>query len=69
MLLIPSGRESFDHPTGRHNDLGIGWDLSIHGCIKIGLKIDVPGNHVGGQMPEQHSDSFDQIGEIPGVRF
>ena len=21
MLLTPSGRESFDHPTGRHNDL------------------------------------------------
>jgi len=50
MLLTPSGRESFDHPTGRHNDLGIAWELSIHGCIKLGLKIDLPGNHVVSQM-------------------
>ena len=43
MLLTPSGRESFDHPTGRHNDMGIGWELSIHGCIQLGLKVDLPG--------------------------
>ena len=43
MLLTPSGRESFDHPTGKHNDMGIAWELSIHGCIQMGLKIDFPG--------------------------
>jgi hypothetical protein len=52
MLLTPSGRESFDHPTGRHNDLGIAWELSIHGCIQLGLKVDLPGNYVGSQMIE-----------------
>jgi len=46
MLLTSSGRESFDHPTGRHNDLGIAWEPSIHGCIQMGLKIDMPGNRV-----------------------
>jgi hypothetical protein len=54
MLLTPSGRESFDHPTGRHNDLGIAWELSIHGCIQMGLKVDLPGNHVGSQILEEH---------------
>jgi len=52
MLLTPSGRESFDHLTGRHNDLGIAWELSIHGCIQMGLKVDMPGNAVGSQMTE-----------------
>ena len=50
MVLTKSGRESFDHPTGRHNDMGIAWELSIHGCIQLGLKVDLPGNHVGSQM-------------------
>ena len=53
MVLTPSGRESFDHPTGRHNDMGIAWELSIHGCIQLGLKIDLPGNVVGSQIIEQ----------------
>jgi hypothetical protein len=52
MLLTPSGRESFDHPTGRHNDLGIACELSIHGCIQLGLKVDLPGNHVRRQINE-----------------
>ena len=52
MLLTPSGRESFDHPTGRHNDLGIAWEIYIHGCIQLGLKIDMPGNYVGSQINE-----------------
>ncbi len=52
MNLTP-GKESFDHPTGRNNDLGIAWELSIHGCIQTGLKIDVPGNHVGSQVLEE----------------
>jgi len=52
MLLTPSGREFFDHPTGRHNDMGIAWELSIHGCIQLGLRIDMPENHVGSQLIE-----------------
>jgi len=47
ILLIPSGRESFDHPTGRHNDMGIAWELSIHGCIQLGLQVAMPGNYIG----------------------
>jgi len=50
MKLTSSDRESFDHPTCRHNDMGIAWELSIHGCIQMGLKIDLPGNHVVSQI-------------------
>ena len=53
MKLIQSGRESFDHPTGRHNDLSTAWELSIHGCIQLGLKVDLPGNHFVGQIQEE----------------
>jgi len=28
MNLTPSGKESFEHPIGRHDDLGIGWELN-----------------------------------------
>ena len=52
MNLTPSDKESFDHPTGKHNDIAIAWELSIHGCIQTGLKIDMPGNYVGSQMIE-----------------
>ena len=48
MKITPSGKESFDHPTGRHNDLAIAWELSIHGCIQTGLKVNLPGPRVGG---------------------
>jgi hypothetical protein len=50
--------------------MGIAWELSIHGCIQLGLKVDLPGNHVGSQIPEPDSDSFDSFREgIPNVRF
>jgi len=62
MLLTPSGRESFDHPTGRNNDMGITWELSIHGCIKLGLKIDMSGNYVIGQVPEMITSSMTSTG-------
>jgi len=58
MLLTPSGKESFDHPAGRHNDIGIGWELSIHGCIQKGLKVDMPGNHVGSQLIEESEINY-----------
>ena len=53
MVLTKSGRESFDHPTGRNNNMGIGWELSIYGCIQLGLKVDMPGNHAVGQIQEE----------------
>ena len=30
--------------------MGIAWELSIHGCIQMGIKIDLPGNHVDSQI-------------------
>jgi len=50
MKITPSGKESFDHPAGRHNYMGIAWELSIHGCIQLGLKVDMPGNPIGSQF-------------------
>ncbi|MGH9878490.1 MAG: hypothetical protein ACRD5H_12705, partial [Nitrososphaerales archaeon] len=35
MIVTPSGRPSFNHPTGAHNDLAIAWELSVHGCQKL----------------------------------
>lgn len=35
MMLTPGGRLTFDHPRNKHNDLAIGWELSIHGCMKF----------------------------------
>ena len=35
---------------GRNKDMAIGWELSIHGCIQLGLKVDMPENHVGSQF-------------------
>ncbi len=35
MILTPSKRESFDHPSGRNNDLAHAWEMSIHGCLKF----------------------------------
>lgn len=58
MVITPSGRESFDHPTDRHNDMGIAWELSIHGCIQLGLKVDMSGNHVGSQVMEESEINY-----------
>ena len=52
MNLTPSGRELFDHTTGRHNDMGIAWELSIHEYIQLGLRVDMPGEYVGSQFNE-----------------
>lgn len=32
LISSPSGKPSFIHPQGQHNDLAHGWELSIHGC-------------------------------------
>ena len=58
MQLTQSGRESYNHPTGRHNDLGIAWDLSIHRCIQLWLKVGMSGNHVGFQLFEEREINY-----------
>jgi hypothetical protein len=36
MFPTKSGNKlTFDHPPGRHNDLAIAWELSVHGCLKF----------------------------------
>jgi hypothetical protein len=62
-------KKSEFQPTCVHFYPQFGWELSIHGCIQLGLKIDLPGNVVGSQIPEPDSDLFDVIGGIPKVRF
>jgi len=34
VIHSPSGKVTFDHPQGDHNDLAIAWELSIHGCLE-----------------------------------
>jgi hypothetical protein len=63
MNLTKSGRESFDHPIGRHNDMGLCWKISIHGCISLGLKVDMSGNHVGSQVIEESEINY-AIGQL-----
>lgn len=38
--IIATGANNitFGHPPGEHNDLAIAWELSIHGCLRIGLR-------------------------------
>ena len=48
MNITRSGRETFDHPIGRHNDLATAWELSIHGCLKFMLNKST--GHVGGSL-------------------
>ena len=38
--------------------MGIGWELSIHVCIQLRLKVDLPGNHVGSQLVEQSEINY-----------
>jgi hypothetical protein len=33
MVSSATGKTTFDHPSGQHNDLAIAWELSIHGCM------------------------------------
>lgn len=39
MIETQSGKITFDHPEGEHNDLAIAWELSIHGCLKFILMV------------------------------
>jgi len=38
MLITKSGKKTYDHPPGKHNDLAAAWELSIHGCQRFLLK-------------------------------
>ncbi len=35
ILTTKTGKTTFDHPSGQHNDLAIAWELSIHGCLRF----------------------------------
>lgn len=35
ILVTKTGKTTFDHPSGQHNDLAIAWELSIHGCLRF----------------------------------
>ncbi|AFU58299.1 hypothetical protein Ngar_c13610 [Candidatus Nitrososphaera gargensis Ga9.2] len=38
ILQTATGKTTFDHPRGQHNDLAIAWELSIHGCLKFMIR-------------------------------
>ncbi len=40
IIETKTGKVSYDHPSGQHNDLAIAWELSIHGCLQFMLKRD-----------------------------
>ncbi|MEX0855427.1 MAG: hypothetical protein WD018_06670 [Nitrosopumilaceae archaeon] len=42
IVITKSGKISFDHPSGKHNDLAIAWELSVHGCQRFMLIRDSP---------------------------
>jgi hypothetical protein len=56
LIVTPSGKPTFDHPVGQHNDLAIAWELSVHGCLKLMLK---PKSHIaigkmGSMVPSRY---------------
>lgn len=74
-----SGKATFDHPKGAHNDLATAWELSIHGSLKLMKKaptfhhvvtkkfnrheVDYPGSVRSGLQ------SFGRTAYIPGEGF
>lgn len=38
ILVTSSGKTTFDHPQGEHNDLAVAWELSVHGCLKFMIR-------------------------------
>ena len=46
------------YPTGRHNDMGIAWEISIYGCMQLGLKVDLPVDYVGSQLTEESEINY-----------
>jgi len=64
MILTKSGRESFDHPTGRHNDKAISWELSIHGCLKFMLNATSEPVSYAGNRRYKPEDEYALINEL-----
>ena len=59
MILTPAGKETFSPPQGKHNDLAIAWELSIHGCLKF--MFSKPGPHLV-VTKKYTTDRFDYLG-------
>ncbi len=57
MILTPSKKESFDHPSGKNNDLAHSWELSIHGCLRFLLHA---GHGITGYSTDYHSRPTDE---------
>jgi len=71
MVLTKSGRESFDHPTGRHNDKAIAWELSIRGCLKFMLNANSEpvafGDNRRYTPDETENELFDELLHDPHI--
>lgn len=61
MLKTPSGKTTFDHPQGEHNDIAIAWELSIHGCQRFRL------NTVRPVVVTRESSTLPRKGAYPTV--
>lgn len=69
MLFTRSGKLTFDHPTGQHNDLAVAWELSVHGCLKFMINVKADGIAVsmnrerrsGWGIPDEVDDPFAEI--------
>lgn len=58
MLQTRTGKTTFDHPSGQHNDLAIAWELSIHGCLKYMNAGGGSLTHVGGGLVDHAERRF-----------
>jgi hypothetical protein len=63
IIITQSGRITFDHPQGEHNDLAIAWELSIHGCLQYILK---KGSRpiITGANPQKQKGSYPDYGDL-----
>jgi hypothetical protein len=56
IVVTKTGKTSFDHPAGKHNDLAIAWELSVHGCLKFTMR----GNRNVGMVYSRKYDAYDE---------
>lgn len=54
VITTKSGKITFDHEPGKHNDLAISWELSIHGCLRYILRHVLPGGGAVGSRTASH---------------
>ncbi len=57
MKLTPTGRESFDHPRGKNNDMAHAWEMSIHACIRFMLNAGGEPVTTGGHYQKLHGNN------------